>query len=379
MRVFLDYHSTTPLDPRVIKAMEPFYSDCFGNPASSHAFGEEAKQAVEDARIKVAELIKAKPENIFFTNSATESNNIIIKSLFKKYYGISSYILTTNTEHSSINNTISKIVKKDSSMNWFKLNINNEGSISLDKLEEMVYYYKPTLVSIIAANNEIGTIHDIKKIGEICKKYGINFHTDATQAIGKIDINVDKMNLFALTISAHKIYGPKGVGVLYAREPERLEPVIDGGLQNILSSGTQNVPGIVGLGEACRILNSAENKADNSRIKKLRDYMVKKLLEMPDTFINGSMKNRLPNNINVTIKGIKAEVLVKGMSDVIISGGSACQSGNLESSSVILALGTPYSDCAVRISLGKQTTINDIDYAIDRIKNIVIDIRGNLK
>ncbi len=377
MEIYLDYHSTSPVDKRVAEAMLPFFSERFGNPASAHRFGEDAARAIEHAKKQVASIIKAKSDNIYFTNSATEANNIILNSWWGDDLNEWRSLFTTNTEHSSVVKSIDN-APDNAYIVYFK--INKEGNISLKELESRLKSYascESVLVSIIAANNEIGTIHDLKKIGALCKKYGALFHTDATQAIGKIDIDVDEMNIFALTMSGHKIYGPKGVGALYVRDISKIKPIIHGGYQNIVTSGTQNVPAIVGIGKACEILEK-EGKEENKRIKKLRNKLWNIIhKELPDVFINGTMKNRLPNNLNITIKGIKAEILVKGLDDVIISGGSACTSGDLEPSHVIEALGTPYPDCAIRFGLGRWTTDEDINYAADRIIGTVNAIRSS--
>jgi len=371
MKVYLDYHSTSPVDERVVEAMSPYFSERFGNPAASHFFGEEAAEAVERAREQVASIIKAKSDNIYFTSSATEANNIILQGM----QNTKGLIITTNTEHTSVIECLNNI----HNVTRTQIRINKQGKIRFKDLEERLKWAKgySVLVSIIAANNEIGTIHELKKIGELCKKYKAIFHTDATQAIGKVDIDVDKMNISALTMSGHKIYGPKGVGVLYVRDKKIIRPIIHGGYQNIVTSGTQNVPAIVGIGAACEILKK-DSKEDNKRIKKLRNKLwngIRK--QLSGVFINGTMKNRLPNNLNITIEGIKAEALIKGMDDIIISGGSACTSGDIEPSHVIIALGTPHSDCAIRFGLGRWTTEEEINYAVDRIVGVVNAIRSN--
>ena len=361
--IYLDHHSTTPVDARVAKAMWPYFMDNFGNPAAVHALGEEAKIAVEDAREKVAGLLGASPDQIYFTNSASEANNIVLKSL-------DSFTITTNSEHSSIRRCLDNRIG-----NVIEINILEDGNLNYQELEENLKYHEdiPKLVTIIAANNEIGTIHDLYYIGELCEKYNAKFHTDATQAIGKFPIDVNKMKLFALTMSGHKIYGPKGVGVLYVRDSSLLVPITDGGYQNTFVSGTQNVPAIVGMGEACEIINYEEN----IKIEQLRNYMLRKLLEeIPDIVVNGTMVNRLQNNLNISIPGIPAEVLIKGLDDVIISGGSACESGNIEPSHIIQAINSPYPDCAIRISLGRSTTQQDVEQAAMRIAEAVASMRS---
>jgi len=365
-KVYLDHHATSPIDEDVLKAMMPFFNQTFGNPASLHIMGEDAKEAVEHAREQVAEIINAQADNVFFTNSATEANNIVLNCFDS--------ILTTNSEHSSIIECI-KHLKKTKHIKAYTLKIEKDGTIDILKLRRLLSSNRPELFSVIFANNEIGTIHNIYDIGELCAKYKVLLHTDATQAVGKTDINVDEMNIFALTMSGHKIYGPKGVGALYVRNPNQLDPIIYGGFQNTFSSGTQNVPAIVGIGEACEIM--IKNKSENNRIESLRNYLWEILSsELDDIFINGTMKNRLPNNLNITIVGVQAKVLAMGLDDVIVSGGSACQSGLTKPSHVIRAIKSPHPDCAVRISLGRFTTEEEIRYAAKRIIETVNAIRS---
>ena len=377
MKVYLDYHSTTPLDKRVYKAMKPFFFSRFGNPAAAHFYGEDAAEAVDVAKEQVADLIRATPDNICFTNSATEANNIVLNNWWGHPEGKGKIIITTNVEHSSI---VKYIASAHNDLH-LELKIDSSGQISLKDLEDRLSGLRgvsSALVSIMAANNEIGTIYPLKEIGDICKKYEAFFHTDATQAIGKVNIDVDDMNISALTMSAHKIYGPKGVGALYLRDVGEIRPLIHGGYQNTVSSGTQNVPAIVGMGEACRILQLSENTEENKRIEKLRDFLLDELQKnIPGIIINGTMKNRLPNNLNVAIKDIKAEALIKGLDDMAISGGSACTSGNIEPSHVILALGSLYPDCSIRFGLGRWTTKKEIKYAVKRLVKAVETIRSD--
>jgi cysteine desulfurase len=333
--------------------------------------GLEAKDAVEHAREQVAKLINAKSDCVFFTNSATEANNIVLNGFNR--------ILTTNAEHSSVLEFCGH--RQDSYLLehyeegpiTVKLRIERDGTLNMTKVRKALCS-KPDLASIILANNEIGTIHDIGEIGRLCKLYSVLLHTDATQAVGKIPIDVEAMNVFALTFSGHKIYGPKGVGVLYVRDPERLTPLLYGGFQNTLSSGTQNVPAIVGLGAACDL--AAHSFSEQDRIGGLRDYMWDLISVIKDISINGTMTNRLPNNLNVTIPGVPSRILAAGMDDVMISGGAACQSDSPKPSHVIKALRTPHPECAVRISLGRFTTKDEIEYAARRIIETVKAIRS---
>lgn len=371
--IYLDYNSTTPCDPRIIKAMEPYLYNYFYNPSSSHCGGDIAKEAIEKARVQVASIIKADPENIFFTHSATEANNLVIKSfLDNKLIDTIGHpnVISTNSEHLSILKCFLDSYDQP-------IKIEKDGSINLEKLDNLIknMNHKPKIISIIFANNIIGNIHDIKKIGKICKKYNILLHTDATQAVGNIPIDVDEMNIWALTFSAHKIYGPKACGVLFVRDVNKIKPLISGGYQEIITSGTMPTNLIVGLGKACEIMQKeGENKY--KEIGVLRDLLWKKISSgISDVFVNGTMKNRLTNNLNITIKGVDAEVLVKGMDDVMVSAGSACASGSLDPSHVITALGSPYPECAIRISLGRFTTKQEIEYAANRIIEIVSSIR----
>lgn len=363
--VYLDNNATTSCDSRVLDKMVPFFSDKFGNPASSHAMGEEAAEAVGLARIQVANLLGVSSEHIYFTNSATESNNIILKSVIG-----TGEIVTSNVEHSSVDKAA-----EASGRNVLKIPIHSDGNLDYLELERVLNENKVSLVSIMAVNNEIGTIFDLKRIGDMCKTHGVLFHTDAAQAVGRIDIDVDDMNIYALTMSGHKIYGPKGVGAMYVRDIGPIKPLLHGGCQNIVSSGTQNVAGIVGLGEACELVR--DNYDERSRLKDLRDQLLVNLMaEIPDLIINGTMQNRVSNNLNISIPNIPSEVFIRGMDDVILSGGSACKSGDIEPSKVVLALGNPHSECALRMSVGRRTTAQDIEYASRRIIEVAKAIRG---
>jgi cysteine desulfurase len=366
MRVYLDYHSTTAVDPKVLNVMLPYFTKHYGNPASLHIMGIEAKDTIENAKQQVANIINAKSDNIFFTNSATEANNIILKS-----FDNGNPIVITNSEHASI---IECSKHLGPNVLVKKIKIEENGTISISKLRKMISFYKPALVSIMAANNEIGTVHDLYEIGCLCKKYGSLFHTDAAQAIGKIDIDVNEMNIFALTISGHKIYGPKGIGALYVKDASQLSPLTHGGYQNTFISGTQNVPNIVGIGKACELL--IENKNENDRIGGLRNYLLDLLnAGLNNIFVNGTMHNRLPNNLNITIMNVPAKALVMGLDNVIISSGSACKSGESKSSHVIKAIKSEYPEGAIRISLGRWTTKEEIEYAANSIIAASISIR----
>jgi len=373
--VFLDYHSSTPLDKRVEEAMRPFYSECFYNPSSRHSGGEKACKAVERARNQVAGLIGAKSDDIYFTNGATEANNLIIRGLYFK--NNNTYIISSNIEHSSIYNSLKTL---PSIKTKFKLPVSITGEYNnyqeFNDLISLIKSEGQILVSIIHGNNEIGTIQDIKTIGQICKSHGVMFHSDITQSIGKVPIDVDEYNLFSASFSGHKIYGPKGVGILFIRDASKIEPLLTGGFQNTISSGTLNVPAIVGLGKACEILKD-EGAEENKRIKQLRDYLLEQLLQnISDIYINGTMDNRLSNNLNVSIKDVLSEALIEGIDDIMLSSGSACVSG--KPSRILQAINALYSDCAIRFGLGRYTTIEEIDYAVKRLTDIVKIIRKNI-
>jgi len=384
MKVYLDHHSTTPCDPRVVRAMEPYFYDCFGNPSAVHAMGDDARDAIENAREQVAHLINADCDKVFFTSGATASNNIILQGLLLKCRRIlgptkSVDIISSKIEHISVLKCLQEMRYRDEvNHNTIYLDVNEDGNIDLEKLDSVLEKSIDTLVvSIMAANNEIGTINDIAAVGALCKKHNVFFHTDATQAIGKVDIDVDQMNIDALSLSGHKIYGPKGIGAIYIKNSNKILPLINGGYQETVTSGTVNVPGAVGLGKACDILK-AESKEENKRIYMLRNKLLDNLQNSIDgIIINGTMKNRLPNNLNIAIKGIKAEALVLGMDDVIVSSGSSCSARSPKASHVIEALNLEDAECAIRLSLGRWTTEQEIEYASNRIISIVRSIRGN--
>lgn len=381
MRVYLDYHSTTPVDGRVVEAMEPYFSDCFGNPSALHVVGEEALGAVNLAKKQVADVIGATAENIHFCSGATEANNIVLKgSWLNRRRTIRMYdpvrIITSPVEHGSIIRCVEYIQKFDPNVEICWLKVNKDGNIDIEHLENLLKE-KQSFVSVMMANNEIGTIYDVKEIGRLCKKYGSFFHTDATQALGKININVEECQISAMSLSAHKIYGPKGVGALYVAKDETIEyidPLLDGGYQNTYTSGTHNVPGIVGMGTACNILS---DKDELDRIGYLRDKLLDGIVSNIDgVIINGTMNNRLSNNLNISIKKVPSEALIMGMTDVIVSGGAACKSGNHKASHVLEAIGAEEPNCAIRFGLGRWTTEEEIEYAIGRIIDVVNSVRS---
>jgi len=364
--IFLDNHSTTQIDPHVLKVMMPYLKDKFANASSIHMAGKEVELAVEKAREQVAALIGAKSDQIFFTNSATEANNMIFQCAWGN-------ILTTNTEHPSISETIKHVKDKGWALNVRAIKVKKDGTINIKQIEKYIADNGSCLVSIIAANNEIGTIHDIKSIGEICKQYAF-FHTDATQAIGKVKIDIEKMNIFSLTLSSHKIYGPKGVGAFCIKNKDLVYPLIHGGYQNTFVSGTVNHPAIIGFGKACELMMDVDD--ENKKIGKLRDLLLEKLTSgLKDVYINGSMENRLPGNISLTIPGLNARHLVENLEDVMISSGSACMSSKPKPSNTIKALGIKHPDSVIRIGVGRFNTEEEIEVASDKIIDMVKKLR----
>jgi cysteine desulfurase len=373
MTVFLDAHSTTPVDSRVVKAMEPYYELCYGNASSAHAMGIAAREAVEVVRARVARLINATPEQVFFTSGASESNNTVIRGLYSKVRQTDMgelSIITSPLEHASILETVRFLVASDHHLHEHLVEVNDKGT--LVGFGQALEVFSPLLCSIQAANHEIGTINHLSVIGECCLERGIFFHTDATQAIGKTGINVQEQHIDALSFSAHKIGGPKGVGVLYLKDPSRIDPLICGGLQEQIRSGTLNVPGIVGLGEAIKLLH--EFDVDNTiRQRDLLFYLISNSL--PDIVVNGSFDDRLPNNLNISIPGVPSEVFVKGLKDVIVSAGSACKSGKDKPSDILLAIKAKHPDCALRFGLWHNSD-EDIHYAAERIISVAKEVRG---
>jgi cysteine desulfurase len=371
--IYLDSNATTNLDSQVLYAMMPYLTDQYANPNSSHSFGLSAREAVEKARASIARHINAQPHQIYFTSGASESNNTFLKGLWarKRHANTSKLLIFTSIiEHPSILNTVKYLCEFDPNLEHTKINVDEMGALSdFDATGSLT-------CSVHAANNEIGTLYDLAALGSRCKSLGVLFHTDATQAIGKIPIDVESQCIDALSFSGHKLNGPKGIGALYLRDESLIELLIHGGLQEGIRSGTLNVPGIIGLAKALDLTVAF----DWNKIRILRDRLLALLqAKIPDLIINGGMTNRLPNNLNISIPGIKSEVFTKGMNDIIVSAGSACKSGNSRISDVLLAIGSKYPECAVRFGLGKNTTEDDIDYAAHRIISIVKAIRTNRK
>ena len=377
--IYLDNHATTRVDPRVLEAMLPYFGEHFGNAASrNHQFGWEAEAAVDKGRKQIADLIGATAKEIIFTSGATESNNLAIKGVAEMYANKGNHIITQATEHKAVLDTCKKLEKHGIRVTY--LPVKQDGIIDLDQFRDAITD-KTILVSIMYANNEIGVIQPIAEIGKICKEKGILFHSDAVQACGKVPVNVNTDNIDLLSLSGHKIYGPKGVGALYVRRKSprvQITAQIDGGgHERGMRSGTLNVPGIVGLGEACEICQT-EMSEESKRLAALRDRLKEKLFaNLDELYINGSMEHRLPNNLNVSFAYVEGESLLMGINEVAVSSGSACTSATLEPSYVLKALGVgdEVAHSSIRFGLGRFNTQEHIDYVADRLTEVVRKLR----
>ena len=378
--IYLDNHATTPVDPRVLDAMLPFFAQKFGNASSkNHAFGWEAEAAVDSAREQVAKLIGASsPREIVFTSGATESDNLAIKGVAQAYRERGNHIVTCTTEHKAVLDSCKTLEKQGFKVTYLPVQPN--GLIDVQRLEDALTD-KTILVSVMAANNEIGTIQPMKEIARSTKKRGILFHSDATQAVGRIPINVDEMGIDLLSLTAHKIYGPKGVGALYVRAANprvRVTPMLDGGgHERGMRSGTLNVPGIVALGTSCEVARR-EMGAEGERLTGLREHLRSGLFEqLEDVYINGDPVRRLPGNLNMSFAYIDGESLMMGLKEIAVSTGSACTSASLEPSHVLKALGVDDSlaHASIRFGLGRFNTAEEIDYTIGRVVEEVRRLR----
>jgi len=375
----MDYHATTPVDPRVLEAMMPFFTGKFGNAASrNHPFGWEAEEAVEVARKQVADLIGANPKEVIFTSGATESNNLAIKGAAEMYREKGNHIITCVTEHKAVIDTCKKLEKQGLRVTY--LPVQKDGRISLDDLRAAITD-KTILITIMTANNEIGVIQPIAEIGAIAKEKGILFHTDGVQAVGKVPFDVTALKVDLVSISGHKIYGPKGVGALYVRRrnPRVLlaEQISGGGHERGMRSGTLNVTGIVGLGKAAELCKQ-EMVKDTERLRKLRDRLNAELHKgLDEIYINGSMEHRLPHNLNISFAYVEGESLLMGINDVAVSSGSACTSASLEPSYVLKALGAgdDLAHSSIRFGLGRWTTDEEVDYVVDKLTKVVRRLR----
>jgi cysteine desulfurase len=377
--VYMDNHATTPVDPRVFEAMLPYFREKFGNAASrNHRFGWEAEEGVETARRQVAELIGANPREIVFTSGATESNNLALKGAAERYASRGNHIVTTAIEHKAVLDTCKRLEKQGFQVTY--LPVERDGRISLERLRAALSE-RTILISIIYANNEIGTIQPIAEAAGIAQERKIIFHTDAAQAVGKVPVNVEKDRVDLLSISAHKIYGPKGAGALYVRRKnprvELVPQMHGGGHERGMRSGTLNVPGIAGLGKACEICRQ-EMPREAVRLAALRDRLKEGLLSRLDgCYINGSVEHRLPNNLNISFAGVDGEALLMGLDDVAVSSGSACTSATPEPSYVLRALGVPeeLARSSLRFGLGRFNTEEEVEYTIRRVAELVGRLR----
>jgi cysteine desulfurase len=377
--IYMDNHATTPVDPRVLDTMLPYFKEEFGNAASrNHAFGWSAEEAVERARKQVADLIGANPREIVFTSGATESNNLALKGVAEMYSERGNHIITAATEHKAVLDTTKKLEKHGYRITY--LPVQQNGLVDLEMLKEAITG-KTILVSIMYANNEIGVLQPIREIGKICKERGVLLHTDATQAVGKVPVNVITDNIDLASLSAHKMYGPKGVGALYVRRKSPRVQVTSqmdgGGHERGMRSGTLNVPGIAGFGKAAEIAKQ-EMAAESARTAFLRDKLKDKLTaELDEVYINGTMEHRLPNNLNISFAYVEGESLLMGINDVAVSSGSACTSATLEPSYVLKALGAgdDIAHSSIRFGIGRFNTEEEVDYVAQKVIQVVRKLR----
>jgi len=375
--IYLDYSATTPVDPRVAAKMIPYLTEKFGNPASrSHAYGWEAETAVEEARSHVAALLNADPKEIVWTSGATEGDNLAIKGAAHFYQGKGKHIITVKTEHKAVLDTVRELERQGFEATYLSPEPN--GLLDLDKLKAAI---RPDtiLVSVMMVNNEIGVIQDIAGIGEICRPKGIIFHCDAVQAAGKVEIDLSRLKVDLMTVTAHKVYGPKGVGAQYVRRKPRvrIEPQIHGGgHERGMRSGTLATHQIVGMGEAFRIAR-LEMGAENERIRGLRDRLWKGLSEIEEVHLNGDPEQRIPGNLNVSFNFVEGESLIMGIKEIAVSSGSACTSASLEPSYVLRALGRSdeLAHSSIRFTIGRFNTTEEIDFTVDLLKRKIAKLR----
>lgn len=377
--VYMDYHATTPVDPRVLEAMLPFFTESFGNPASrQHRFGWVAEEAVESSRSTIAGIFNARKNEIVFTGGATESNNLAIKGIAESLRQKGNHIITVQTEHKSVLDTCKRLEKYGYEVTF--LPVDESGKIDPHRLEAAISQ-NTILVSVMAANNEIGVLQPLREVGEICRKHAVAFHTDATQAVGKIPLDVESMHIDLLSLSGHKIYGPKGIGALCIRSENpkmKLASQLDGGGQERgLRSGTLNVPGIVGLAKALDIA-AKELQTEPARLKTWRDRMFREFTgQLDDVVLNGHATDRLPNNLNVSFLHVEDNALMMSMKDIAVSTGSACSTADPQPSYVLKALKLPQErlHSAIRFGLGRFTTEEEVEYTISRVIESVKKLR----
>ena len=375
--IYMDYSATTPVDPRVASVMIPYLTEKFGNPASrSHAFGWEADAAVELAREQVAALVNADPKEIIWTSGATESNNLAIKGAVHFYQGKGKHVITMSTEHKAVLDTVRELEREGFSATY--LDPEPSGLLDLEKFRAALRS-DTVLASVMLVNNEIGVIQDIAAIGEICRDKGILFHVDAAQATGKVAIDLQQLKVDLMSFSAHKTYGPKGIGALYVRRKPRVRleaQMHGGGHERGMRSGTLPTHQIAGMGEAFRIARE-EMAQENERMRMLRDRLLKGLMSMEEVHINGDMEQRVPHNLNLSFNFVEGESLMMAIKDVAVSSGSACTSASLEPSYVLRALGRSdeLAHSSIRFSIGRFTTVEEVDYVIELLKNKIGRLR----
>lgn len=377
--IYLDNNATTPMDPRVLEAMLPYFVENFGNAASrSHSFGWVAEEAVDYAREQVAKLINADPKEIIFTSGATEADNLAIKGVYEMYASKGNHIITCTTEHKAVLDTCKHIEKLGGQVTY--LQVKEDGLIDLNELEKAITD-KTILITIMYGNNEIGVVQPIAEISKIARKHGVLFFTDATQAVGKIPVDVNADGIDLMAFSAHKMYGPKGIGALYVRRKNprvKVTAQMDGGgHERGMRSGTMNVPGIVGFGKACEIAMN-EMAEEAKRLSAMRDRLEAGLMELEEAYVNGNREHRLPHVTNISFKYVEGEGLMMGFNkDIALSSGSACTSASLEPSYVLkaLGLGDDLAHSSLRFGLGRFTTDEQIDFTINAIKNTVTKLR----
>jgi len=375
--IYMDYSATTPVDPRVVDKMIPYLREQFGNPASrSHSYGWTAERAVEEARENVAALVNADPREIIWTSGATESDNLAIKGAAHFYKSKGKHIITVKTEHKAVLDTCRELEREGFEVTY--LDVKDDGLIDLEKFKAAI---RPDtiLVSIMSVNNEIGVIQDIEAIGEITREKGIIFHVDAAQATGKIEIDLQKLKVDLMSFSAHKTYGPKGIGALYVRRKPRVRieaQMHGGGHERGMRSGTLATHQIVGMGEAFRLARE-EMATENERIRMLRDRLLRGLSEIEEVYVNGDMEKRVPHNLNISFNFVEGESLIMAVKDVAVSSGSACTSASLEPSYVLRALGRndELAHSSIRFTVGRFTTEQDVDYVINLLKTKISKLR----
>ncbi|KAE8756001.1 MULTISPECIES: IscS subfamily cysteine desulfurase [Paraburkholderia] len=375
--IYMDYSATTPVDPRVVDKMIPYLREQFGNPASrSHSYGWDAERAVEEARENVAALVNADPREIIWTSGATESDNLAIKGAAHFYKSKGKHVITVKTEHKAVLDTCRELEREGFEVTY--LDVKDDGLIDLEKFKAAL---RPDtiLVSVMSVNNEIGVIQDIEAIGEITREKGIIFHVDAAQATGKVEIDLQKLKVDLMSFSAHKTYGPKGIGALYVRRKPRIRieaQMHGGGHERGMRSGTLATHQIVGMGEAFRIARE-EMATENERIRMLRDRLLRGLQDMEETYVNGDMEQRVPHNLNISFNFVEGESLIMAVKDVAVSSGSACTSASLEPSYVLRALGRndELAHSSIRFTVGRFTTEQDVDYVINLLKTKISKLR----